>query len=173
MINMDTMKIKATKVEITRRKEDDLPGYKNDHKHYKKSDGLSSFEFNEQATEGMISGLKNYATGLVEGKAREEAAKVLYHVKERFISIFNYDNDSTTRVWTDKEDIKEMTKNARSSCVTLLSVLAAIRLDNGSDTIRETLSLAWDPETSQIAQNTLASSTWEKSQYTKKQKNEL
>ncbi|GJU19468.1 hypothetical protein Tco_1152810 [Tanacetum coccineum] len=39
MINMDTMKIKATKVEITRRKEDDLPGYKNDHKHYKKSDG--------------------------------------------------------------------------------------------------------------------------------------
>ncbi|GJY18788.1 3-ketoacyl-CoA synthase 19-like protein [Tanacetum coccineum] len=37
MINMDTMKIKATKVEITRRKEDDLPGYKNDHKHYKKS----------------------------------------------------------------------------------------------------------------------------------------
>ncbi|GJX68128.1 hypothetical protein Tco_0303855 [Tanacetum coccineum] len=28
MINMDTMKIKATKVEITRRKENDLPGYK-------------------------------------------------------------------------------------------------------------------------------------------------
>nr|GEW57572.1 UDP-glycosyltransferase 83A1-like [Tanacetum cinerariifolium] len=39
MINMDTMKITATKVEITGRNKDDLPGYKNDHKHYNKSDG--------------------------------------------------------------------------------------------------------------------------------------
>nr|GFD10603.1 hypothetical protein [Tanacetum cinerariifolium] len=36
---MNTMKITATKVEITRRNKDDLPGYKNNHKHYKKSDG--------------------------------------------------------------------------------------------------------------------------------------
>nr|GFA15831.1 3-oxoacyl-[acyl-carrier-protein] synthase 3 A, chloroplastic-like isoform X2 [Tanacetum cinerariifolium] len=33
------MKITATKVEITGRNKDDLPGYKNDHKHYNKSDG--------------------------------------------------------------------------------------------------------------------------------------
>nr|GEY55642.1 hypothetical protein [Tanacetum cinerariifolium] len=39
MINMDTMKITATKVKITGRNKDDLPGYKNDHKYYKKSDG--------------------------------------------------------------------------------------------------------------------------------------
>nr|GFA86771.1 hypothetical protein [Tanacetum cinerariifolium] len=39
MINMDTMKITATKVEITGRNKDDLCGYKNDHKHYNKSDG--------------------------------------------------------------------------------------------------------------------------------------
>nr|GFC23109.1 hypothetical protein [Tanacetum cinerariifolium] len=39
MINMDTMKITATKVEITKKNKDDLPGYKNDHKHYSKSDG--------------------------------------------------------------------------------------------------------------------------------------
>nr|GFA76669.1 hypothetical protein [Tanacetum cinerariifolium] len=37
MINMDTMKITATKVEVTGRNKDDLSGYKNDHKHYKKS----------------------------------------------------------------------------------------------------------------------------------------
>ncbi|GJW96881.1 hypothetical protein Tco_0178689 [Tanacetum coccineum] len=48
MINMDTMKIKATKVEITRRKEDDLPGYKNDHKHYKKSYKKSDGGFNQK-----------------------------------------------------------------------------------------------------------------------------
>nr|GFA90102.1 hypothetical protein [Tanacetum cinerariifolium] len=39
MINMDTMKITATKVEVTGRNKDDPSGYKNDHKHYKKSDG--------------------------------------------------------------------------------------------------------------------------------------
>ncbi|GJX00673.1 phosphoinositide phospholipase C 6-like protein [Tanacetum coccineum] len=48
MINMDTMKIKATKVEITRRKEDDQPGYKNDHKHYKKSYKKSDGGFNHK-----------------------------------------------------------------------------------------------------------------------------
>nr|GEX87962.1 hypothetical protein [Tanacetum cinerariifolium] len=37
MINMDIMKITATKVEVTGRNKDDLSGYKNDHNHYKKS----------------------------------------------------------------------------------------------------------------------------------------
>nr|GFC79366.1 hypothetical protein [Tanacetum cinerariifolium] len=36
---MDTMKITTTKVEITGRNKDDLPGYRNDHKHYNKSVG--------------------------------------------------------------------------------------------------------------------------------------
>nr|GFA74886.1 hypothetical protein [Tanacetum cinerariifolium] len=36
---MDTIKITATKVEITERNKADLPRYKNDHKHYNKSDG--------------------------------------------------------------------------------------------------------------------------------------
>ncbi|GKC55237.1 zinc finger, CCHC-type containing protein [Tanacetum coccineum] len=58
MINKDTMKIKATKVEITRRKEDDLPGYKNDHKHYKKSDG----GFNQKMDQ---EDLKTYTTAFV------------------------------------------------------------------------------------------------------------
>ncbi|GKD50799.1 hypothetical protein Tco_1279775 [Tanacetum coccineum] len=62
MINMDTMKIKATKVEITRRKEDDLPGYKNDHKHYKKSYKKSDGGFNQKMDQ---EDLKNYKAPFV------------------------------------------------------------------------------------------------------------
>nr|GEU42903.1 zinc finger, CCHC-type [Tanacetum cinerariifolium] len=36
---LQSLKITTTKVKITGRNKDDLPGYKNDHKHYKKSDG--------------------------------------------------------------------------------------------------------------------------------------
>ncbi|GJW05941.1 probable L-type lectin-domain containing receptor kinase S.7 [Tanacetum coccineum] len=61
MINMDTMKIKATKVEITRRKEDDLPGYKNDHKHYKKSYKKSDGGFNQKMDQ---EDLKTYTAAL-------------------------------------------------------------------------------------------------------------
>ncbi|GKB37202.1 hypothetical protein Tco_0882144 [Tanacetum coccineum] len=63
MINMDTMKIKATKVEITRRKEDDLPGYKNDHKHYKKSYKKSDGGFNQKMDQ---EDLKTYTTAYYE-----------------------------------------------------------------------------------------------------------
>ncbi|GJR77407.1 hypothetical protein Tco_0089772 [Tanacetum coccineum] len=62
MINMDTMKIKATKVEITRRKEDDLPGYKNDHKHYKKSYKKSDGGFNQKMDQ---EDLKTYTAAFV------------------------------------------------------------------------------------------------------------
>ena len=45
---------------------------------------LLEFEMDEQAKEDIFSKLKNHAIGIVERKAREEAAKVLYHVKERY-----------------------------------------------------------------------------------------
>lgn len=45
---------------------------------------LSGFEMDEEAKEDMILKLKNYARGLVEGKTKEEAAKVLYRMKERY-----------------------------------------------------------------------------------------
>nr|GEY99855.1 zinc finger, CCHC-type [Tanacetum cinerariifolium] len=61
MINMDTMKITATKVEITERNKDDLSGYKNDHRHYKKSDG----GFNQKMDQ---EDLKTYTTAFVIGK---------------------------------------------------------------------------------------------------------
>ncbi|KAI7735777.1 hypothetical protein M8C21_000539 [Ambrosia artemisiifolia] len=129
------------------------------------SSALSGFEMDEQEEETMISKLKNYARGLVEGKTREEAAKVLYRMKERFTSIFNHDNDSMPRVWTGKEDIRAITKTARSSSLKLLSVLAAIRLDEeDADKIGDTLVLTLvDPKkgTSKSTADPLASSTWE------------
>nr|GEZ74731.1 hypothetical protein [Tanacetum cinerariifolium] len=70
MINMDTMKITATKVEITGRNKDDLPGYKNDHKYYKKSDG----GFNQKMDQ---EGLKTYT-----------AAFVIRRENVRFMDIF-------------------------------------------------------------------------------------
>ncbi|KAI3727323.1 hypothetical protein L1987_67136 [Smallanthus sonchifolius] len=125
---------------------------------------LSGFEMDEQEKENMISKLKSYARGLIEGKTREEAAKVLYRMKERFTSIFNHDNDSMPRVWTGKEDIRAITKTARSFSLKLLSVLAAIRLDEeDNDTIGDTLVLTLvDPKkgTSKSTTDPLASSTW-------------
>lgn len=128
------------------------------------SSALSSFDVDEQATEGMISKLKSYARELVERKAKDEAANVSLYLKERCVLKFNHDNDSRIRVWTDKEDIQAISKTALSSCLTLLSVMAAIRLDNDTDTIWEMLSraLLGDSEISPNTQSTLASYTWEK-----------
>ncbi|KAI3521409.1 hypothetical protein L1887_10874 [Cichorium endivia] len=129
---------------------------------------LSGFEMDEEEKEDMINKLKNYARGVVEGKTKEESAKVLYRMKERFTSIFNHDNDSMPRVWTGKEDIRAITKMARSSSLKLLSVLAAIRLDEENDTIGDTLVLALvDPKKGAISQDPLASSTWEEVPATK------
>nr|GEZ79213.1 hypothetical protein [Tanacetum cinerariifolium] len=70
---MDTMKITATKVEITGRNKDDLPGYKNDHKHYKKSDG----GFNQKMDQ---EDLKTYtATFLIRGENSHHYPHHGYH----------------------------------------------------------------------------------------------
>ncbi|KAI3684189.1 hypothetical protein L6452_33409 [Arctium lappa] len=131
---------------------------------------LSGFEMNEQAKEEMLSKLENYARGIVEGKTKEEAGKVLYRMKERFTSLFNHDSDSMPRIWTGKEDIRTITKTARSSSLKLLSVLAAIRLDVDEDKIGNTLVLALvehKKDTSTSFQDPLASSTWEEVPATK------
>ncbi|PWA72840.1 protein ROOT HAIR DEFECTIVE 3 [Artemisia annua] len=126
---------------------------------------LSGFEIDEQAEEIMISNLKDHAIGIIERKAREEAAKVSTYVKDRFISTFNYDNDLRTRVWTNGEDIPAITTTARSSCLKLLSALAAIRLNEDTDTVREMLDLALGGPNR--TQDILVTNTWEKVPATK------
>lgn len=129
---------------------------------------LSSFDMDEQTRSKMIATLEEYARGVVESKAKDEAARILIRMKDRFSTIFSYDSDSMPRVWTGKEDIRAITKTARSSSLKLLSVMAAIRLDNDVDNIDKTLAVALvDGKTGAnvnkgiTSDDPLATSTWE------------
>ncbi|XP_075492309.1 protein ROOT HAIR DEFECTIVE 3-like isoform X1 [Primulina tabacum] len=132
------------------------------------SSALSGFEMDEASKSKMLSKLEDHARGIVEAKAKEEAGRVLIRMKDRFLTLFSQDSDSMPRVWTGKEDIRAITKTARSSSLKLLSVMAAIRLDDDVDAIENTLSLALvEPSKSGTSTNRsnlvdpLASSTWE------------
>ncbi|XP_010542421.1 PREDICTED: protein ROOT HAIR DEFECTIVE 3 isoform X2 [Tarenaya hassleriana] len=132
------------------------------------SDALSGFDMDEESKSRMLSALENYACGIVEAKAKEEAGRVLMRMKDRFATIFSHDADSMPRVWTGKEDIRAITKMARSSSLKLLSVMAVTRLDDEPDNIEKTLSRAFVDSSNNNAASTsittfdpLASSTWE------------
>lgn len=57
------------------------------------SDALSGLEMEESAKKNLLSRLENYAVEVVEGKTKEEAAKVLNRMKERYVMYFiNYSN---------------------------------------------------------------------------------
>lgn len=45
---------------------------------------LSSFEMEEQTKDKMLASLEDYARGVVESKAKEEAARVLIRMKDRY-----------------------------------------------------------------------------------------
>ncbi|CAI0462091.1 unnamed protein product [Linum tenue] len=131
---------------------------------------LKGFDMDQNAREDMLNKLQNHAKGVVEAKAKEEAARVIIRMKDRFSMLFSHDSDSMPRVWTGNEDIRAITKTARFASVKLLSVMAAIRLDNNPDTIEKTLCsclleqtsahVVTDKSTTTMA-DPLASSTWE------------
>ncbi|XP_048432984.1 protein ROOT HAIR DEFECTIVE 3-like isoform X2 [Pyrus x bretschneideri] len=133
------------------------------------SSALSGFDMDEQAKGQILANLEAYARGVVEAKTKEEAGRVLIRMKDRFMTLFSHDSDSMPRVWTGKEDIRAITKTARSASLKLLSVMAAIRLDDDDvDNIENTLSLALVDSTnaavkdrSITAADPLASSTWQ------------
>ncbi|CAN6683930.1 unnamed protein product [Malus baccata var. baccata] len=89
----------------------------------------------------------------------------------RFALVFNYDSDSMPRVWTGNEDIRSITKDARTVSLKLLLTMAAIRLDEKPDNIENVLvsSLVDRTVTVSSSQNRklgpptdpLASSSWE------------
>ncbi|CAN4086940.1 unnamed protein product [Withania somnifera] len=129
---------------------------------------LSGFEMDEESRDGMVLRLKDYARGVVEAKAKEEAGRVLIRMKERFTTLFSHDQDSMPRIWTGKEDIRAITKTARSASLKLLSVMAAVRLEDEGDSIDKTLVVALldgKPGSSSTKSITsvdpLASSTWD------------
>ncbi|TKY48258.1 ROOT HAIR DEFECTIVE 3-like 1 [Spatholobus suberectus] len=130
---------------------------------------LTRFDMDEQTKKNMIVSLEDYAKGVIEAKAREEAGRVLIRMKDRFMTLFSHDSDSMPRIWTGKEDIRAITKSARSACLKLLSVMAVIRLDDDDDMydIEKTLTVALaDSSSSSVkdksitAVEPLASSTW-------------
>ncbi|KAK7303534.1 hypothetical protein RJT34_14441 [Clitoria ternatea] len=135
------------------------------------SASIAGFELDEETVERMQQSLRDNARKLVENKAREEAGKILIRMKDRFSTVFNHDNDSLPRVWTGKEDIRAITRDARSASLKLLSDMAAIRLDEKPDRIGSVLQSSLIDKTSAItsSQHTnreasvdpLASSTWE------------
>ncbi|ESW07547.1 hypothetical protein PHAVU_010G139100 [Phaseolus vulgaris] len=133
------------------------------------SAALTGFDMDEETRLKMLKSLEDYARGLVEGKAREEVGRVLIRMKDRFTMLFSHDADSMPRVWTGKEDIRAITKTARSASLKLLSVMAAIRLDDDdSDNIEKVLAVALvEPSPSSNGTRSmttvdpLASSSWE------------
>ncbi|XP_041000228.1 protein ROOT HAIR DEFECTIVE 3-like [Juglans microcarpa x Juglans regia] len=133
------------------------------------SGALSGFDMDGQSKDKMLGSIENYARGVVEAKAREEAGRVLIHMKDRFSTLFSHDSDSMPRVWTGKEDIRAITKTARSASLKLLSVMAVVRLDDDdNDSIENTLSVALVDsanatlkDRSTTTFDPLASSTWE------------
>ncbi|KAF2551585.1 hypothetical protein F2Q68_00035773, partial [Brassica cretica] len=134
---------------------------------------VTGFELDHATIDDMVQNLKDYSRRLVEKKAREEAAKILIRMKDRFSTVFSHDKDSMPRVWTGKEDIRAITKDARAEALSLLSVMTAIRLDERPDKIESTLfSSLMDGTVSDTSSHNrrlgastdpLASSSWEKS----------
>ncbi|KAL3720857.1 hypothetical protein ACJRO7_005634 [Eucalyptus globulus] len=128
------------------------------------SGALSGFELDEQRKENMLSAIKDHARGIVEAKARERAGRVLALMKARFTTLFRPDAGS---MWTGREDIEEINKRARSASLKLLSVMAAVRLDDERDNIEKTLSVALLDTRSTATDGSittvdpLASNTWE------------
>ncbi|PNX94324.1 protein root hair defective 3 [Trifolium pratense] len=126
------------------------------------SHSVAGFLVEEETIEKMKQSLRDYARKVVENKAREEAGKVLYRMKDRFATVFSHDNDSKPRVWTKKADIKAIERDALSASLKLLSDMAAIRLDEKSDNIERVLGLLLENKTraAKTFLDPLASSTW-------------
>ncbi|KAJ8774791.1 hypothetical protein K2173_017237 [Erythroxylum novogranatense] len=108
--------------------------------------------------------LEDYARNVVEAKAKEEAGRVLMRMKDRFSMLFSHDSNSMPRAWTGKEDIRAITKTARSASLKLLSVMVAIRLEDEGVNFMKILSSALlhnNNNKSVATHDPLASSTWE------------
>ncbi|KAI5332205.1 hypothetical protein L3X38_022334 [Prunus dulcis] len=139
------------------------------------STAISDFELDKETIAKMLQHLRDYSRNVVEKVAREEATKIMIHMKDRFFGVFNCDSDSMPRVWTEKEDIRSITKDARSAALNLLSIMAAIRLDEKPDNIEKVLfsSLVDGTVTVSSSQDRrigasaylLASNTWEEEAY--------
>ncbi|KAL3851566.1 hypothetical protein ACJIZ3_013448 [Penstemon smallii] len=118
----------------------------------------------------LICGLANISYRVFFAKFISIYCGLYFREYFRFANVFNHDKDSMPRVWTGKEDIKAITKEARSESLKLLSAMAALRLDERKDSIEKVLFSSLIDETEPIllrnrgigvSGDPLASSTWE------------
>ncbi|XP_066338287.1 protein ROOT HAIR DEFECTIVE 3 homolog 2-like isoform X2 [Miscanthus floridulus] len=132
------------------------------------SASLSEFELDQTICSKMVSDLREHARSVVEMKAREEAGNVLMRMKERFFTVLSHDRDLMPRTWMGDEDIRSITREARLGALRLMSVMAAIRLDDKPNKIERALTTALldggplsHKRSIEFASDPLASSTWE------------
>ncbi|CAB4272397.1 unnamed protein product [Prunus armeniaca] len=125
---------------------------------------ISGFDMDEQTKAKIDASLEKYVRRMVEDKAKEEAGRVLMHMKERFKTEFSDDSNSIQRVWNRRENIGAIARTAHFSSLEVLSVMAVIRLDgdNDGDKVQPTLySALLDKDMSTTTYDPLASNTWE------------
>ncbi|XP_021827159.1 protein ROOT HAIR DEFECTIVE 3 homolog 1-like isoform X1 [Prunus avium] len=125
---------------------------------------ISGFDMDEQTKAKIDASLEKYVRRMVDAKAKEEAGRVLIHMKERFKTKFSDDSNSIPRVWNRRENIGAIARAAHSSSLEVLSVMAVIRLDgdDDGDKVQPTLySALLDKEMSTTTYDLLASNTWE------------
>ncbi|KAI4324783.1 hypothetical protein MLD38_030239 [Melastoma candidum] len=103
---------------------------------------IHGFDINERSKRDMLTELQDYATGVVEPKAREVARKVLILMKQRFSKSFFPDSSSMHRILTGKENFQAITHATICASLELLAAMAAVRLDNKDDNIKRELSVA-------------------------------
>uniref|UniRef100_A0A0E0FMF3 GB1/RHD3-type G domain-containing protein n=1 Tax=Oryza nivara TaxID=4536 RepID=A0A0E0FMF3_ORYNI len=132
------------------------------------SASLSEFELDQTTIRKMVMELREHARSIVEEKAREEAGNVLMRMKERFSTVLSRDKDSVPRTWKGNEDIRAITREARLAALRLMSVMAAVRLDDKPDKIDRALTTALldggplsQKRSIEFTSDPLASSTWE------------
>uniref|UniRef100_A0A0D3HND6 GB1/RHD3-type G domain-containing protein n=1 Tax=Oryza barthii TaxID=65489 RepID=A0A0D3HND6_9ORYZ len=132
------------------------------------SASLSEFELDQTTIRKMVMELREHARSIVEEKAREEAGNVLMRMKERFSTVLSRDKDSMPRTWKGNEDIRAITREARLAALRLMSVMAAVRLDDKPDKIDRALTTALldggplsQKRSIEFTSDPLASSTWE------------
>lgn len=116
------------------------------------SDAIVGFEPSKEEETKMRDFLSKFGRGVVEKKSKEEASQAIIRMKQRFINVFGHEADNMPRIWGEEHDVRAITRDARSSSLKLLSVLAAIRLDEDSqksDSIESSLKplLGDQPET--------------------------
>lgn len=96
------------------------------------SGAIVGFEPSKEEEAKMRESLAKYGRGVVEKKSKEEASQVIIRMKERFTSVFGHEADSMPRIWGEEHDVRAITRDARASSLKLLSVLAVVRLDEGT-----------------------------------------